>query len=142
MGKSGLKRGMSGIRLSGHSKAFLFALPEAVASALAPQLGLCSPWGSPSLGRLKDSPTVFGEFLLDKQTPFLMALVGSEGFPRQGWPFLFNSNLLCLPLSSLQGKNMLGSSSSLGRQCVLLGTFFFFFFLITILTLVSCIISY
>lgn len=71
---------------------------------VGPQLGLCSPWGSPSLGRLKDSPAVFGEFLLDKQTPFLMALVGPEGFPRQGWPFLFNSNLLCLPLSSLQGK--------------------------------------
>lgn len=28
---------------------------------VGPQLALCSPWGSPNLGRLKDSPTVFGD---------------------------------------------------------------------------------
>lgn len=58
--KSELKRGMSGIRLSGLSKAFLFALQEAVSVRPAASGPLFS-WGSPNLGRLKDSPTVFGD---------------------------------------------------------------------------------
>ena len=70
-------------------------------------LGLSQPGQAEGL-----SYSLWG-FLLDKQAPFLMVLIGPEGFPKQGWPFLFNSNLLCLPLSSLQGKNMLGRSSSL-----------------------------